>query len=339
MSFEHAPVTKGLMLGCALASIVAGVFDLKHYLHLQLVPHLSKYHQYWRLFVHHTAYSNSSDLFLAEIILYNVSVNVERAFGTVKFASFAVLSTLVATILEFLFLLLFHRFGLNYIHSGPTTLIFSILYQYSRLIPSVYQFRIFGVPLSNKSYPYLLAVQLAILHYPSSLVVAAIGILIGQVYRSDLANLKSYRLPPGFVRFASRYLSPLIGSTRPPRRSHLAFPDERPTGVRTVPLPTAQDEVVTTAPTTPGDNPTAEPGSEGSNRSVMREWVNELTGRAERESSGLRAPSETEITNLMSIFPDLRRDVVVAALQRRYGSRSSLHFAYTHYTAAMAVPI
>ncbi|KZT29415.1 hypothetical protein NEOLEDRAFT_1085321 [Neolentinus lepideus HHB14362 ss-1] len=317
MSFEHAPVTKGLMLGCALASIIAGVFDLKHYLHLQLIPHLSRSHQYWRLFVHHIAYSNSSDLFLAEIILYSVSVNVERAFGSVKFASFAVLSTLVATILEFLSLLLFHRFGLNYIPSGPTALIFSILYQYSRLIPSVYQFRIFGVPLSNKSYTYLLAVQLAILHYPSSLLVALIGILVGQVYRSDLANLKSYRLPLIVVRLASRYVLPLIGSTRAPRRSHLAFPDERPSGVRTVRLPTVQDEVVTTAPTAPGDNLITEPDGEGnSNRSVMREWVNELTGRAERASSGLRVPSETEITNLMSIFPDLQRDVVVAALQR-----------------------
>ncbi|EPQ58968.1 hypothetical protein GLOTRDRAFT_113815 [Gloeophyllum trabeum ATCC 11539] len=318
MSFEHAPVTKGLMLGCALASIVAGVFDVKHYLHLQLVPHLSRYHQYWRLFGHHVAYSNSSDLFLAEIILYNVSVPVERAFGSVKFASFAVMSTLVATIIEFASLLIFHRFGFNYIHSGPTALIFSILYQYSRLIPSVYQFRMFGIPLSNKSYPYLLALQLAILHYPSSVAVAIIGILAGQIYRSDLASLKSYRLPAVVVRLSSRYVLPLIGSTRPPRRSHLAFPDERPNPVRTVRLSTAEDEVVTTAPTAPPETPSTEPTGDGNNRSVVREWVNELTGRADRASAGLRVPSETEIANLTNIFPDLQRDVIVAALQRRY---------------------
>ncbi len=34
-----------MMLGFALVSISAGIFDLKHYLHLQLVPHISKYHQ------------------------------------------------------------------------------------------------------------------------------------------------------------------------------------------------------------------------------------------------------------------------------------------------------
>ena len=34
-----------LMLGIALTSVAAGVFDVKHYLHLQLVPHISKFHQ------------------------------------------------------------------------------------------------------------------------------------------------------------------------------------------------------------------------------------------------------------------------------------------------------
>lgn len=65
MSFEYASVTKGtlgqflmplycaepfmieigLMLSIAITSITAGLFDVKYYLHLQLVPHISKYHQ------------------------------------------------------------------------------------------------------------------------------------------------------------------------------------------------------------------------------------------------------------------------------------------------------
>jgi hypothetical protein len=49
----------------------------------------------------------------------------------------------------------------------------------------------------------------------------------------------------------------------------------------------------------------------------MREWVDELTGRAERATAGVRAPSEDEITQLTNIFPDLDRQVVIGALQRR----------------------
>lgn len=34
-----------LMVVLALTSISAGIFDVKHELHLQLVPHISKHHQ------------------------------------------------------------------------------------------------------------------------------------------------------------------------------------------------------------------------------------------------------------------------------------------------------
>jgi hypothetical protein len=47
-------------------------------------PHLLM--QYWRLLVHHAAFSNSSELFLWELILYNIGVDIERQFGGVKYA-------------------------------------------------------------------------------------------------------------------------------------------------------------------------------------------------------------------------------------------------------------
>ncbi|KDR84111.1 hypothetical protein GALMADRAFT_54408 [Galerina marginata CBS 339.88] len=320
MSFEHASVTKGLIVYCALSSIVVGIFDLKHYFHLQFVPHISRHHQYWRLMTHHLAFSNSSDLFLAELILYNVGVKIERQFGSLKFASFAFVSLLVTTLLEFISLILFHRVGLNHISMGPSALVFSILYQYSRIVPSGYAYKIFGVPLSNKSTNYLLALQLAIGRLPGSAMVAILGILTGQIYRSDLAGLNTYRLPPLVVRFSTRFLSPLIGSLRPPRRSNRALPDEfRSTGQGTE---TAQhnEEVVTTArsPRPSGaTSRTREATNQGPAPSVMREWVDELTGRADRANAGLRIPAESEITHLTSMFPTIEREVVVGALQRR----------------------
>ena len=42
---------------------------------------------------------------------------------------------------------------------GPSTFVFSLLYQYSRIVPAAYAYRIFGLPLSNKSTNYLLAFQ------------------------------------------------------------------------------------------------------------------------------------------------------------------------------------
>lgn len=162
--------------------------------------------------------------------------------------------------------------------------------------------------------------QLAISRLPGSAAVAIIGILTGQIYRSDLANLKSYRLPPAIVRFSVRFLLPLIGSTRAARRNNRALPD--PARTASPGTGTQNDEVVTTARTTPSTGGRSENTSEGGSRpgsSVMREWMNELTGGGMEHAgtSSLRIPGDTEITTLMSMFPNIEREVIVAALQRR----------------------
>jgi hypothetical protein len=265
-----------------------------------------------------------------------------------------VVTLLVGTLLEFISLLLFHRVGLNHISLGPSLLIFSILYQYSRIVPAIYTFKIFGLTLSSNSLNYLLGLQLAISRLPGSLAVALIGILTGQIYRSDLAGLKAYRISPGIVNFSQRFILPLIGSLRPPRRTNRALPEEGTTsaGTGANARSTAvqeNEEVVTTARRTPRtgrffqgpDSPlpdlaNAVPGggnagagagaaTANANPSVMREWVDELTGRAER-AAGVRAPSEDEISQLTAIFPDLDREVLVGALQRRCVVSCSVSF-------------
>lgn len=42
--------------------------------------------QYWRFFGHHVVFSNSSELFLWELLVYNIGVSIERQFGCVKYA-------------------------------------------------------------------------------------------------------------------------------------------------------------------------------------------------------------------------------------------------------------
>jgi membrane associated rhomboid family serine protease len=315
MSFENASFTKGLVLVCALTSIFAGIFDVKHYFHLQFVPHISRHHQYWRLFTHHLAFLNSSDLFVAELLFYNVGVQIERQFGSLKYASFAFVSTFMATLLELISLILFHRAGLNHISVGPSALIFSVIYQYSRIVPAVYNFRIFGLPLNNKSVNYLLALQLAMSRLPGSAAVAIIGIITGQIYRSDIAGFNTYRLPPSIVRFSTRFILPLIGSLRAPRRTNRALPDETSSAGTTTEASPHNEEVISTA-RSPRPGATSRTHDNANSESVMREWVNELTGRVDRANAGLRVPADTEITHITSMFPSMEREVVVGALQR-----------------------
>lgn len=154
-----------------------------------------------------------------------------------------------------------------------------------------------------------------------------IGLLTGQIYRSDIAGLNTYRFSPSLVRFSRRYLLPLVGSLRAPKRSNRALPDSLGEGPLTPDALQPNDEVVTTArnpPPAPRPATRQLPTEEPNAPSVMREWVNELTGRTDQASTGLRVPSDTEITHVTSMFPSLDRAVVVAALQRRQESKAFL---------------
>jgi len=105
--------------------------------------------------------SGNSGASSSQYVWQKRSACVRRALIRCHFQSFALISTLVSTILEFVSLILFNRFGLNRIPSGPIALIFSILYQHARLVPSIYHFRVFGVTMSNKVFMYILALQVS----------------------------------------------------------------------------------------------------------------------------------------------------------------------------------
>lgn len=158
--------------------------------------------------------------------------------------------------------------------------------------------------------------QLAISQPPGSLAVSLIGLLAGQLYRADAMGLKGFRLPRSIQRFSSTFLLPLIGSTKPPRRTNRAFPLESD-GSRRPPRSQENTEIVTTAPAAPAARSETTTGTVIPGQSVVREWVDELTGRTERVASGLRVPSEAEINQLTSMFSNLPREDIVGALQRR----------------------
>jgi hypothetical protein len=151
---------------------------------------------------------------------------------------------------------------------------------------------------------------------PGSAAVAFIGIITGQIYRSDIAGFNTYRLPPSIVRFSRRFILPLIGSLRAPRRTNRALPDETRSGGTTPEESPHNEEVISTA-RSPRLVATSRTHDNANSESVMREWVNELTGRVDRANAGLRVPTDTEITHLTSMFPSMEREVVVGALQRR----------------------
>jgi hypothetical protein len=101
----------------------------------------------------------------------------------------------------------------NYLPAGPTPIIFAILAQYHVIIPHIYKYRLalsaspptddefVGLTFSDKSYRYLLALQLALFQWPGSLLGALVGWVVGYMWRNDLLPglLTRWRIPGWMV--------------------------------------------------------------------------------------------------------------------------------------------
>lgn len=86
MSFVAAPVSKLLLLGLVGTSVIAGLTGRQYLFNVPISPHLTRDHQLWRLLSCHLAFANSAELFVAALLLFYVSLPVERNLGSLKYA-------------------------------------------------------------------------------------------------------------------------------------------------------------------------------------------------------------------------------------------------------------
>ncbi|KAK5997128.1 DSC E3 ubiquitin ligase complex subunit 2 [Cladobotryum mycophilum] len=215
MTFTNAPVTRLAVLGLVSSSIAASLLDVKHYFYILLDIHIWRYRQFWRLLAYQLCYTNSTEVLFAAISLYNLRT-VERMWGSRKYASFLIISSLLTAVLPPLFLSVLRPLApglFNYIPAGPTPIIFAILAQFHAMVPQMYKYRIAtsqapptnepfsGLTLSDKSYQYGIAFHLALLQWPGSVIGAAIGWVVGHSWRGGLlpSSIVGWRLPGWMV--------------------------------------------------------------------------------------------------------------------------------------------
>ncbi|KAK0634934.1 hypothetical protein B0T17DRAFT_586592 [Bombardia bombarda] len=212
MSFTNAPVTRTLVLGLVAASIAASLFDVKHYFYISVGTHIWQYHQPWRALIYQLCYTNSSEVLFAAMTLYNLR-SIEQLWGSRKYASFIVVTSLLTAIIPPVLLALVIRplsFGtVDYLPAGPTPIIFALLAQYHAMVPHAYKYKVAlstaaptnndstGLTFSDKSTRYLMAFQLALLQLPGSLLGALVGWITGYAWRNELlpGSLTRWRVP------------------------------------------------------------------------------------------------------------------------------------------------
>ncbi|KAL8828465.1 MAG: hypothetical protein Q9170_006594 [Blastenia crenularia] len=192
--FTAAPVTRYIFFGIIVSSLLVSVTDAKYLFHIQLVPHLWRYKQFWRLLTWQSCYNNSTELLFGTMTLYHLRI-IERLWGSRKYASFIV-TTLPLSLLIPPFVLAILRplafSTLNILPAGPTPLIYALLAQYYATIPTTYKYRVLissspaeAFTFSDKSLVYLLAAQLALSSLPGSVICATVGWFIGVAWRRD----------------------------------------------------------------------------------------------------------------------------------------------------------
>ncbi|PHH77544.1 hypothetical protein CDD82_3468 [Ophiocordyceps australis] len=212
MTFTNAPVSRLAVLGLVSASIAASMLDMKHYFYIVIDAHLWRYRQFWRLLAYQLCCTNSADALFAAMTLYNLRA-IERLWGPRKYASFLAVSSLLTAVIPPFIMTILRPLSaslFNYMPAGPTPLIFAALAQFYAMVPHMYKYRIAtspldepfsGVTFSDKSYQYLIALHLALLQWPGSVVGAAVGWVVGHAWRGGVfpTALVAWRVPAWMV--------------------------------------------------------------------------------------------------------------------------------------------
>ncbi|KAG9070750.1 hypothetical protein KI688_008290 [Linnemannia hyalina] len=176
--------------------------------------------------------------------------------------------------------------GLNVLPAGPYGVLFAALYQFYRVIPTMYEFKVFGIAFTDKVFMYALATQLILSHMPGSLASAVCGLLAGAIYRSDMAGTRRWRFPEPIKRLAIKLLLPIFSSSPAIRSTATTFENRSSSSSRT------------------SDRPAQ----------AMREYLDVLSTGGAAQGATPRAPSESDVATLQSIFTTATQEQATQAL-------------------------
>ncbi|KAG2208947.1 hypothetical protein INT47_011087 [Mucor saturninus] len=205
--FRNAPVTKFLVPIVGGCSALAAVLNAKPHMVIQL-SQLTMDGQFWKLFTSHWAFGSIGTSVVGTWLIYKMKI-VERRYGSSKYAALVFISFVASTLLQTGALVS----GLGFIKSiasGPYAILFSIMYQFQKIVPASHQTSMLGLKITDKTYVYLAAAQLFLSSSSASIIPCVCGIIVGAIY--DQTRAKTWRFPQWIQRFGRNYLSPLLTS-------------------------------------------------------------------------------------------------------------------------------
>jgi hypothetical protein len=188
----HAPIVTSLIA----ASLIRNIFLSSASVNFSLASVLSG--DYISLVTSFITYEDRVQLAVGSVLLYILRV-FENQFGSRKFGAMVFFSWVLAIALSIALSVVCDSMGVAAIKSvsGPYFLIFALLVLYYHNIPtlSASQYSIAGFGISEKTFTYILGLQLMSNSQIQSVAPAAIGLFIGIFYYSNQMGMQSWRLP------------------------------------------------------------------------------------------------------------------------------------------------
>lgn len=203
--FDRAPVSKGLLCVSVVSSVIGVIVS-------QARPAAGNYFaltsaglmngEIWRLLTSQLCFTSTSESVLGFILLYHIRL-FERHFGSNKYAA-SVLFFMFANLVVQVIVALSSGDALPSFSPGLYSLIFGLLPSFYFDIPSIVNFRLWKLPLSDKTALYVLALQLAFAAFPNSTLTAACALLLGAIWRIRALRLDRCRIPSIIVGATER---------------------------------------------------------------------------------------------------------------------------------------
>ncbi|XP_064614978.1 ubiquitin-associated domain-containing protein 2-like [Liolophura sinensis] len=197
--FFKTPVSK-VLVGSSILNYFLVSFPLQHYKHLFVYnPSLVVDEgQLWRLLTAKLVFLDMKDVLIGALIFYYLRI-FERRFGSRKYCSYLLGSGLLASMLEILMIYGCKRFHLDLgnFPSGPLCFLYPLYIPYFCDIPRVALTHMWGIPVTGKSFTYILGLQIASGTVESGLL-AFCGCMAGIFYRLNFLKIKSLVTIPEF---------------------------------------------------------------------------------------------------------------------------------------------
>jgi hypothetical protein len=214
--FDQTPTTKVISCFVLLSGVFLGTnerigFNLNSLFNGNIIE----------ILLSQIVFRNMAQTFVGLILLYTCR-QFERQLGMKKFGRFALLTFISSLSFQFALCIISQSAQLNTkLSSGPYFLIFSQLPFFYTYVPILHasKYSLFGFIFSEKSWTYLLALQLFFNEGVCSIVPSVIGLIIGYIYMKDIFGTQKFRLSRRMENcfiFVGGFISSLLPTGTPP---------------------------------------------------------------------------------------------------------------------------